>query len=190
VSRLSVSIAHSLGLADRQIERIGVAALLHDVGKIHEKYAPILAKSERLSPDEWLVIQEHPADGAELVATISRLRDIVPAVRHHHEHWDGSGYPDRLRGEAIPLASRIIMMADTIDAMTSERPYRRPLGRDVVRAEILRHRGRQFDPQIADRVLSREVWEGLFEVPLAPVSWGGLALVQGDARNYPGKVAS
>ena len=71
------------------------------------------------------MMQEHPIDGANLVATISRMQDLVPAVRHHHENWDGTGYPDRIAGDSIPQASRIIMFADTIDAMTSERPYRK-----------------------------------------------------------------
>ena len=103
-----------------------------------------------------------PEDGATLVATMSRLRDLVPAVRHHHENWDGTGYPLGLAGELIPLASRIIRFADTLDAMISERPYRRPMTEGEVRAEIVRCRGSQFDPQIADRMLSSGLWGALF----------------------------
>jgi HD-GYP domain-containing protein (c-di-GMP phosphodiesterase class II) len=145
------------------------AALLHDVGKIHEKYAVVLAKTEKLSPEEWALIQEHPADGANLVATMTKLRDIVPAVRHHHENWDGTGYPDGLAGELIPMASRIIRFADTIDAMTTERPYRRPLTEAEVRLEIVRCRGTQFDPEIADRLLSSPLWMSLFSSPAITV---------------------
>jgi putative nucleotidyltransferase with HDIG domain len=162
VSKYAASIAKSLGLSQREIDAIATAALLHDVGKIYEKYAPILRNPGRLTPEEWTTMQEHPVDGANLVSTISRLKTLVPAVRHHHENWDGTGYPDKIAGEAIPLASRIIMFADTIDAMTSERPYRGPLSEPDVRAEIVRGRGRQFDPVIADRLLAAGVWKTLF----------------------------
>jgi HD-GYP domain-containing protein (c-di-GMP phosphodiesterase class II) len=110
-------------------------------------------------------MKEHPGDGATLVATMSKLRDVVPAIRHHHENWDGTGYPDGLAGELIPVASRIIRFADTIDAMTTERPYRRPLTEAQVRAEIVRCRGTQFDPQVADRLLSSALWASLFSSP-------------------------
>jgi putative nucleotidyltransferase with HDIG domain len=165
VQHYSTIIARSIGLNEQTIELIGRAALLHDVGKIYEKYAPILRKEAKLTPDEWATMQEHPIDGANLVATMSRLKDIVTAIRHHHEHWDGTGYPDGLSGEAIPLASRIISFADTIDAMTTERPYRQPLGETQVRAEILRCRGSQFDPELADRLVASPVWGMLFQPP-------------------------
>jgi putative nucleotidyltransferase with HDIG domain len=164
VSKYAVAIARMLGRTQREVKDIETAALLHDVGKIYEKYGPILASSGRLSAAEWTTMQEHPADGANLVNTISKLRHLVPAVRHHHENWDGTGYPDRIGGEDIPLASRIIMFADTIDAMTSERPYRRPLSEEDVYAELVRCRGKQFDPQIADRLLAAGVWRTLFGV--------------------------
>ena len=127
VQQFSTIIARAIGLSDREIEQVGSAALLHDVGKIYEKYAGVLSKQDKLTPEEWAIIQEHPEDGANLVATMTRLRDLVPAVRHHHENWDGTGYPDRIAGEQIPIAARIIRFADTIDAMTTDRPYRRPL---------------------------------------------------------------
>jgi putative nucleotidyltransferase with HDIG domain len=164
VSRYAALIAKSLGLSQREIDTIATAALLHDVGKIYEKYAPILRNPGRLTPEEWTIMQEHPADGANLISTISRLSALVPSVRHHHENWDGSGYPDQIAGESIPLASRIIMFADTIDAMTSERPYRGPLSEAEVRSEILRGRGRQFDPRITDRLMAAGVWNTLFAV--------------------------
>jgi hypothetical protein len=165
VQLYSTIVARAVGLGEREIERIGQAALLHDIGKIHEKYAPILRKADRLTPDEWRIIQEHPDDGANLISTMSGLKDLVSPIRHHHENWDGSGYPDGLAGDQIPLASRIIMFGDTIDAMTSERPYRRPLSADDVRAEVLRCRGRQFDPFIADRLLASPLWKSLFAAP-------------------------
>jgi putative nucleotidyltransferase with HDIG domain len=162
VQQYSLTIARALGLSEREIELIGRAALLHDLGKIHEKYGPVLSKTDRLSAEDWAVVREHPGDGAELIATMSRLRDVVPAVRHHHEKWDGTGYPDGLAGELIPLSSRIITLADTIDAMTTERPYRRPLSEADVRAELVRCRGSQFDPALTDRLLSSPLWLSLF----------------------------
>jgi putative nucleotidyltransferase with HDIG domain len=176
VSTYAVAIARALQLSEREVRKVATAALLHDVGKIYEKYAPILSNPGRLSPSEWSTMQEHPIDGANLVATISRMRDIVPAVRHHHENWDGTGYPDKIAGDGIPLASRIIMFADTIDAMTSERPYRGPLSEAEVRAEILRGRGRQFDPAITDRLLAAGVWKTLFAAEKSSTS-RGLSLV-------------
>ena len=162
VSRASKIIARTLGLRPAEVERVGVAALLHDVGKIDEAFAPILAKEGRLTPEEWDVMKRHPVRSAELVGLLSSLRDVVPAVRHHHENWDGTGYPDGIKGETIPLASRIIMFADTLDAMTSDRPYRKALGVDEARAEFIRFRGRQFDPSICDRILEESAWTEIY----------------------------
>lgn len=182
VQHYSVIIARALGLSEREIDRVGRAALLHDVGKIYEKYAPILRKEDKLTPDEWATMQEHPIDGANLVATMSGLKDLVAAIRHHHENFDGTGYPDGLSGEAIPLASRIITFADTIDAMTSERPYRQPLTETQVRSEIVRCRGRQFDPEIADRLMSAAVWQMLFPSPKAGSSSPRVLMLLGVSK--------
>ena len=178
VQRFSVAIAKGLGLPSNEVEKVGRAALLHDVGKIHEKYAPILRKPGRLTPDEWQTMQLHPSDGAELVSTMSRLHDIVPAIKHHHERWDGTGYPEGLAGETIPQSSRIIAFADTIDAMISERPYRRTMSEAEVRAEIVRCRGTQFDPAISDKILSAPVWRLLFAPePQSAAARSGLTLL-------------
>jgi putative nucleotidyltransferase with HDIG domain len=172
VREYAVHIARLIGLNSSEVEKVGTAALLHDVGKIYDKYAPILLKEDRLTPQEWAIIKEHPNDGANLVATMTRLRELVPAVRHHHENWDGTGYPEGLKGEDIPLASRVIMFADTFDAMTTKRPYRGPMGEDEVRSELIRCRGRQFDPAITDRLLASDFWRTLFppadRVPRTP----------------------
>jgi putative nucleotidyltransferase with HDIG domain len=176
VQQYALLIARSLGLSEREIEHVSTSALLHDVGKIHEKYGKILTKEDKLSPDEWVLMREHPADGAELVATMTRLQEFVAPVRHHHENWNGTGYPDGLAGEKIPLASRIIMFADTIDAMTTARPYRGPLGEEVVRAEIVRRRGEQFDPRIADAILTSSLWEQLFVPPRTTGTWHEISL--------------
>ncbi|HXK39908.1 MAG TPA: HD-GYP domain-containing protein [Candidatus Paceibacterota bacterium] len=162
VAHYSRLIARTMGLSAREIDRIATAALLHDVGKIHEVFAPILRKPDRLTPDEWAIMQTHPIKSAELVATVSQLRDLVAPVRHHHENWDGTGYPDGIAGEAIPLASRVIIFADTIDAMTTDRPYRAAMGETEVRAELIKCRGSQFDPEICDKLLASPLFSLLF----------------------------
>lgn len=155
VRELSRAIALELQLTAQQIEDVETAALLHDVGKIHEEFAPLLRKESRLTDEETALMQTHAAKSAELVGIISRFRgDIQTAVRHHHERWDGQGYPDGINGSAIPLPSRIILIADTIDAMTTDRPYRKRLSLDVVIAELQKCRGTQFDPSIVDVAVS------------------------------------
>jgi HD-GYP domain-containing protein (c-di-GMP phosphodiesterase class II) len=155
-------IAAAVGLREKEIERIVAAALLHDVGKIHEIFGPILSKPGRLTPEEQVIMRTHPIKSAELAATVTQLKDVVPLIRHHHENWDGSGYPDGLKGEGIPLGSRIIMFADTIDAMTTDRPYRAALDSTSVRKELLRYRGTQFDPLICDALLRSSEYAKLF----------------------------
>jgi HD superfamily phosphohydrolase YqeK len=174
VSKMAIDIARAVGLSDREVDRIGVAGLLHDVGKIHEKYAPILSKPDRLSQDEWMLMKEHPLDGEKLVANVSQLHDVLPGVRNHHERWDGAGYPDGLRGENIPLMARVLAIADTIDAMTSDRSYRRGLTIDEVRKEVERCAGTQFDPTLVAKLLNGPYWDALFsplETP-EPVRFG------------------
>jgi putative nucleotidyltransferase with HDIG domain len=162
VARASEIVARALGLSAREIERVTVAALLHDVGKIDEQFAPILAKEGRLTPEEWKIMKQHPIRGAELVGLLSSLHDVVKPVRHHHENWDGTGYPDGIKGESIPLASRIIMFADTLDAITTDRPYRKALTMVEAKAEFIKFRGRQFDPTICDSILAPETWDELY----------------------------
>jgi HD superfamily phosphohydrolase YqeK len=157
VSEYSRIIGESIPLPTKQLERLHVAAMLHDVGKIHEAFAPILSKPGKLTPEERAVMESHPIKGAELVKISSHLRDTVEPIRHHHEAWDGSGYPDGLAGSAIPLFARIIAIADTIDAMASDRPYRRGLSSEKIRAELVRMRGIQFDPDLLGVLLSSGV---------------------------------
>lgn len=162
VAESATIIARGIGLSSRDVERVRIAALLHDLGKIDEIYAPILRKEGKLSTEEWEIMKTHPARGAELVATLSDLQDVVAPIRHHHEHWNGRGYPDGLAGEAIPLAARIITFADTMDALTTDRPYRPALGEHEVRSEFVKFCGTQFDPTICGHVLSPAVWGQLF----------------------------
>ncbi|HEY2850971.1 MAG TPA: HD-GYP domain-containing protein [Gemmatimonadaceae bacterium] len=167
VSEYSKVVARAAGLTKRATDRVATAALLHDVGKIHEEFAPILRKPGRLTPEEFDVMRTHPEKGAILAAKVTQFRDLVPAIRGHHEAWDGTGYPDKLVGSAIPLSARIIMLADTIDAMTTDRPYREALDAGMVRQELSAQGGRQFDPRITAELISPKYWLMLTEAILA-----------------------
>jgi putative nucleotidyltransferase with HDIG domain len=144
-------IARELNLEKTLIERVYFSGLLHDVGKIGIPDA-IITKPARLTEDEYHEIKKHPEIGAKILEPVEMLSEIAPCVRHHHEWFDGStrGYPDRLRGEQIPLPSRIILVADTVEAMTSNRPYRKVLPLTVVIDELRKYSGRQFDPKVVD----------------------------------------
>lgn len=149
VSRLAGMMARELGLSAKLVEQTETAALLHDVGKIFEDYAAVLRKEGKLTSEEAALMRTHPIRSFELVRTISGFRNGVDlAVRHHHENFDGSGYPDGLAGELIPIGARIIMIADTADAMTTDRPYRAALGFGDVVAELGKYSGSQFDPRL------------------------------------------
>ncbi len=163
VAHYATIISRSVGMPKKTVDRIFTAAILHDVGKIHEDFAPILRKPSALTDEERATIESHSDRGAQLVATVSQLEDIVPVVRHHHERWDGRGYPGGLAGQDIPLGSRVIMLADTIDAMTSDRPYRPALPREVVLAELDRMSGIQFDPEITRKFVTTTGPDELFE---------------------------
>ena len=139
----------------KTVEQIGTAALLHDVGKIHEEFAPLLRKESRLSEEETALMQTHSTKSAELVGIISKFRGFIQdSVRHHHERWDGQGYPSGLTGPAIPLGSRVILVSDTIDAMTTDRPYRKRLSLEIVIAELQKCKGTQFDPSLVEVVIN------------------------------------
>jgi putative nucleotidyltransferase with HDIG domain len=153
-------IAREMGFQKDVIERVYIAGLLHDVGKIGVRDV-VITKPDRLTPEEYEEIKQHPTIGAKILEPVDFLSDVTPCVRHHHEWYDGSdrGYPDRLRGDAIPLPSRIILVADTVEAMTSDRPYRKALPLDVVYTELTKYSGSQFDPTCVDaflRLLGRE----------------------------------
>jgi response regulator RpfG family c-di-GMP phosphodiesterase len=153
-------IARELSLPRDLIERVYIAGLLHDVGKIGVPDA-VITKPDKLTEEEYLAIKQHPEIGYRILEPVDHLKDVAPCVRHHHEWWDGCnrGYPDRLAGDQIPLPSRIILVADTVDAMSSDRPYRKGLGLETVVREIHKFSGTQFDPKCADaflRVIERE----------------------------------
>lgn len=149
VAEYARQIARELGLHPKHVDQVGTAALLHDVGKIHEDFAPLLRKAGRLTPEERMLMQAHPVRSADLAGTIAEFRGRVQTdIRNHHENFDGTGYPDGLTGEAIPIGARIIMIADTIDAMTTDRPYRKALSLQRALDEMVKHAGQQFDPKL------------------------------------------
>ncbi len=153
VSEYARHIARELGLFNKQVEQIANAALLHDVGKIHEDFAPLLRKDGKLSPEERILMQNHPVRSADLVGTIAEFRGAVQsAIKHHHENFDGTGYPEGLAGAEIPVGARIIMIADTLDAMTTDRPYRKALTPLRALEELSKYSGNQFDPKLVGLV--------------------------------------
>jgi HD-GYP domain-containing protein (c-di-GMP phosphodiesterase class II) len=188
VAAVSKAIAIDFGLSDDLVEEVENAALLHDVGKIHAEFAPLLQKEGKLTPEEWEIMKTHSVKSAELVGLFSRFKGHVQdAVRHHHERWDGLGYADGIAAEAIPLGARIIMIADTIDAMTTDRPYRKALGFDAVVAELLKHRATQFDPRLVDCAVSSVTIRRMIAEPNLGVSSVdvGLQIVQSaPLRSY------
>jgi putative nucleotidyltransferase with HDIG domain len=149
VSEYCMRMAAALGLDEKQRTALLWASVLHDIGKIGTPEV-ILNKPARLSDNEYDCIKTHPAKGAEILRPISQLKDALPAIRHHHEQYDGRGYPDALRGESIPLLARIIAVADTYDAITSQRAYRAAHSHAEAMRIILEGAGSQFDPRVVD----------------------------------------
>ncbi len=155
VTLYSMILARKLNFDKTYLEDIEIAGLLHDIGKIAMPQS-ILCKNGRLTDEEFIVMKSHPAIGAKIVLNIKKLQTISSWVKTHHEKWDGTGYPDGLKGEEIPIAGRIIALADTYDAMTSTRPYRKALLHEVAISEIKKWAGVQFDPKLAELFISLE----------------------------------
>jgi len=149
VRRVSLAIGRELRLSTKQMGALGTAALFHDIGKIGMPDS-ILTKPGRLDRAEQLVMREHAVRGAAIVARISSLRDCVPAIRHHHERWDGLGYPDGLSAKEIPIEAAIIAIADAWDAMTTDRPYAAALGMEEATMQLYAAKGKQFNPAVVD----------------------------------------
>jgi putative nucleotidyltransferase with HDIG domain len=183
VAEYAVAMGRELNLSATVLDYIKRAALLHDVGKIYEEFAPLLRKEGRLSPEERIVMRSHVVRSAQLVATAVRLRGSVEGmIRHHHENFDGSGYPDGLARQEIPIGARIIMIADTLDAMTTDRPYRKALGLARAIEELEAHSGSQFDPDLVRLVRKSPAIRGLL---------GTDQLVKGDiVPHHPRGVAT
>ena len=149
VADMTYDIALSMGIRDRELEIIHLAAHLHDIGKIGIPEA-ILNKKGKLLPEEWDLIKKHPEIGYNILSKSKHMGEIAEIVLYHHERWDGKGYPKGLRQDEIPLGSRIITVADSIDAMTYSRPYRTALSWEEYKAEINVNSGVQFDPSVGE----------------------------------------
>ncbi|MDD5258586.1 MAG: HD domain-containing protein [bacterium] len=152
VTKFAIQIARQLQLGRTFIDTLKIACILHDVGKIGI-IKEVLNKPGKLNDAEFDIIKMHPVLGEQIIAPVAFLAPIKPIVRHHHERFDGRGYPDGLKGEIIPYLSRIIAVADTYDAMTSERPYRPALSTEIALAEIRKCSGTQFDPEVVKAFL-------------------------------------
>jgi putative nucleotidyltransferase with HDIG domain len=153
VQRVAVAIGEQLGLQADRLDALRFGALFHDIGKIAVPDA-ILVKPAKLDYWEYTRMKMHSAEGARIVGKLGRLRETVPIIRHHHERWDGNGYPDGLAAEDIPLEAAIVGLADSWDAMTTDRPYHRALTEDEALAEIYGGRGTQFSPVVVDAFLA------------------------------------
>ncbi len=153
VQRYAVALAREAGINDdRTLEAIGVAALLHDIGKLGIPDR-VLHKPGPLTQDEYDEVKQHAIIGAEILSAAALPDSLVLLVRHHHENWDSSGYPDRLAGETIPIGARVLAIVDCYDALTSDRPYRRPMSHGRAVEMIEERRSSRYDPDIVDAFL-------------------------------------
>jgi putative nucleotidyltransferase with HDIG domain len=152
-SEVAAALAEEMGLSSEQVRNIKIAGLLHDIGKITVSES-ILNKPGKLTKREFANIKDHPIVGATLVSQVKGFEQVIPIVRHHHERFDGKGYPDGLTGEEIPLEARIMSVVDVFDALTSERSYRKGLSREEATAELERGAGTQFDPVVLEAFLA------------------------------------
>lgn len=148
----SVTIGEGMGLPDCDLDRLKLSAILHDIGKIGVADA-ILRKSGPLDDNEFMQMQKHARFGGDILQKIRSMADVIPGVVYHHEKVDGTGYPESLKGDDIPLLARIIAVADTFDAMTTDRPYRKGLSKETALAELSRNAGTQFDAAIVEAFL-------------------------------------
>lgn len=156
VMNYAQTIAEYLGWSAVEINNLRFGSILHDIGKIHIS-EEILTKAGPLSEDEWFEMKKHPEMGAELIKDIHYLQSAVPVVIYHHERWNGSGYPHGLKGEKIPVIARIVAIADSFDAMTTKRPYRKELSPDQAFKEVVSGSGMQYDPLIVETF--QHAWE-------------------------------
>ncbi len=159
VAYYSLALGREYGLNEEELYELELSALFHDIGKIGVPDS-VLLKPSRLEEDEFLKMKKHPSLSYEILQDFDVFQEVAVYAKHHHERFDGRGYPDNLKGEDIPLFSRIILIADTFDAMTSTRPYRKGLSYDIAFSELLEFSGSQFDPglvQVFTKAMSKEV---------------------------------
>ncbi len=153
VAQMAVALARELDLPEREVDDLEYAALLHDIGKIGVDES-ILGKDDGLTDEEFEKIKTHTAVGAKIIKPVEFLKKTYKAVYHHHERFNGNGYPDGIKGEDIPLFARIIAVADAYDAMGSDRPYRKKLSKDKIMKELKDQSGKQFDPEVVKALIS------------------------------------
>ena len=149
VSAYSILIGEKLSLSNQDMNTLKIGGLFHDIGKIGVPDS-ILLKDSKLTNDEYSEIKNHPSIGAHILSNATIFKDVIPIVKHHHERYDGNGYPGKLKGEDIPYLARIAAIADAFDAMTSKRTYRNSLSLEIVKQEIEKNKGTQFDPKLTD----------------------------------------
>lgn len=159
VCAYSLTIGESLGLSDDELNQLKLSAILHDIGKIGVADA-VLRKTGPLDNDEFRLMQQHTRIGGEILQNVRAMANVIPGVRNHHEKFDGTGYPDQLAHDQIPVIARIIAVADTYDAMTTDRPYRKGLSSETAIAELRRCSGTQLDPRIVEAFI-----RGLSDIP-------------------------
>jgi putative nucleotidyltransferase with HDIG domain len=147
VAEIALRLARSMGLPEEEVRKIRIGALMHDIGKVGVS-GSIIRKPMKLDPSEDSLMRQHPVLSADIMQPIELLEEAAEIVRHHHEHYDGSGYPEGRRAEEIPLGSRVILVADAFDAMTTDRPYRRGRSTPEALRVLKEHAGRQFDPVV------------------------------------------
>jgi putative nucleotidyltransferase with HDIG domain len=164
VARYAVSIARAMELPPEEVRKVRLSALLHDVGKIGIDDR-ILRKPTALTDEEFEVMKQHPSKGAAIMSAIPQLADVVPGMKHHHEKWEGGGYPDGLKGEEIPLLARIVSVADTFDAMTTTRPYQKAMEITYVVNRIQSLAGTRFDRRVTDVLLKAHQSGDLVPIP-------------------------
>jgi len=155
VADLAAAVAWQLGLREEDVRRVKEAALLHDVGKMGIADS-VLSKPGELNPEEWAAMRRHPEAGYEILGQIDSLRGVADIIHHHHERFDGQGYPGGLKGDEIPIGSRIFAVVDAYVAMTSDRPYRKKMPHEIAVKEIVRNSLTQFDPEVVAAFLQAE----------------------------------
>jgi len=153
VAEYAVLLGEELGLSEVEIREVELSALFHDIGKIGIPDS-ILLKPARLTRAEFEIMKSHPVRSARIIEKIQAMRNLVPGIKHHHERYDGLGYPEGLKGEGIPFYARMILIADTYDAMTSTRPYRLALDKEIAFEELQNCSGTQFDPRMVVAFIS------------------------------------
>jgi putative nucleotidyltransferase with HDIG domain len=172
-------LAAEMGFQGRLLDQLRLGAILHDIGKIIIRGA-ILFKEKPLTDEDWQVLRTHASAGADMIRDIEYLAPVIPSIRHHHERWDGQGYPDRLAGDEIPLPARIISVADSFDAMTTRKPYRDAKSQKQAFEEILQLSGTRYDPEVVEAF--ERVWQA-GKIQSIIVEWE--ELIQQDSSTDP-----